>query len=126
VPLEFPRVDERVVGRRHRWGWASEVRRGDGANGFGGRLVRIDGATGEAQPIDLGAGRLSGEWVMVPREGDAAEDDGWLLSLVYDAARDRSELVVLSAGEPETGPVATVKLPGRVPMGFHGNWVPAS
>ena len=34
---------------------------------FGGRLVRIDGATGDAQLVDLGAGRLGGEWVMVPR-----------------------------------------------------------
>ena len=48
VPLEFPRVDERVVGRRHRYGYATEVGRADGGNGFGGRLVRIDGATGDA------------------------------------------------------------------------------
>lgn len=27
VPLEFPRVDERVVGRHHRWAYATEVPR---------------------------------------------------------------------------------------------------
>jgi carotenoid cleavage dioxygenase len=126
VPLEFPRVDERVVGRRHRYGYATEVSRTAGVNGFGGRLVRIDAATGDAVPIDLGPGQRSGEWVMVPRHAGAAEDDGWLLSLVYDPAVDRSDLVVLSATDPSAGPVATVKLPGRVPMGFHGNWIPAT
>ncbi len=60
---------------------------------------------------------------MVPRDAAAAEDDGWLMSYVYDNATDRSDLVILAAADPAAGPVATVHLPGRVPMGFHGNWV---
>ncbi len=124
VPLEFPRVDERVVGRRHDIGWASAVGQEDGTNSFGGRLVRVDGATGDAVVIDLGPGRLGGEWVMAPRAEGTGETDGWLLSLVYDRAEDRSELVVLDAGDPDGGPVASVQLPTRVPLGFHGNWVP--
>lgn len=123
-PLEFPRVDERVVGRAHRWAYASEVSRAGDENAFGGRLVRIDGKSGETTVIDLGAGRVAGEWVMVPRHETAAEDDGWLISLVHDAGNDRSELVVLPAAEPSEGPVARVLLPNRVPLGFHGNWVP--
>jgi carotenoid cleavage dioxygenase len=122
-PFEFPRVDERLVGRPHRWGWGTEVSRGDRDNGFGGRLVRIDGKTGSTELIDLGAGRLGGEWVMVPRHDAAAEDDGWLVSLVSDRDADRSELVVLPAQDPADGPVARVLLPTRVPVGFHGNWV---
>ena len=122
IPLEFPRVDERLVGRRHRVGYASEVRRSGSEIDFGGRLVHIDGD--EVRPIDLGPGRLSGEWVMVPRTPDAAEDDGWLLSFVYDRATERSDLMILAADDPAAGPVASVKLPVRVPAGFHGNWVP--
>ena len=126
VPLEFPRVDERVVGRRHATGWASGVRDDHGRPGFGGHLVRIDGATGDARSIDLGPGRLSGEWVMVPRAAGAGEEDGWLLSLVYDQATDRSELVVVAAEDPDAGPLARVLLPTRVPLGFHGNWLPTA
>jgi carotenoid cleavage dioxygenase-like enzyme len=125
LPLEFPRVDERVVGRRHGVGWASAVRDVDGRSDFGGQLVRIDGATGDARRVDLGAGRLGGEWVMVPSGPDAAEDDGWLLGLVHDQGEDRTDLVVLAAADPDGGAVATVQLPTRVPLGFHGNWVPA-
>src|SRR5262249_33086773 len=102
LPLEFPRVDERVVGRRHTVGRASAVGRDDDGNDCGGRLVRIDGATGATTTIGLGPGRLGGEWVMVPR-GDG-EDEGWVLSLVYDRAADRSDLVVLDAGDPAAGP----------------------
>ena len=124
-PMEFPRVDERLVGRPHRWGYGSAMRgAGPASNQFGGDLVRIDGKTGDVQRIDLGPGRFAGEWVMVPRHADAAEDDGWLLSLVHDAATERSELIVLPAADPAGGPVARVLLPNRVPLGFHGNWVP--
>jgi len=124
--FEFPRVDERLVGRPHRWGYGATVRH-DGAahdNAFGGELVRIDGKTGDVTTISLGAGRAAGEWSMVPRHPDAAEDDGWLVSLGYDKATDRGELVVLPAADPSDGPVARVLLPNRIPVGFHGNWVP--
>jgi carotenoid cleavage dioxygenase len=123
-PMEFPRVDERLVGRSHRWGYGSEIRRDGDENGFGGNLIRIDGKSGDMTRIDLGAGRTGGEWVMVPRHDGAAEDDGWLMTLVHDAGTDRSELVVLPAADPADGPIARVLLPNRVPLGFHGNWVP--
>ena len=122
--FEFPRVDERRVGRPFRWGYGTETVVEATGNEFGGRLVRVDATTGEASVVELGPGRVSGEWVMIPRHTDAAEDDGWLMSLVHDAHTDRSELVVLAADAPDAGPVARVELPVRVPVGFHGNWVP--
>ncbi|HLT16110.1 MAG TPA: carotenoid oxygenase family protein, partial [Acidimicrobiales bacterium] len=124
VGFELPRVDERVVGRRHRVAYGTEVAHGEGGNAFGGRLVRVDGRSVDVALVDLGPGRIGGEWVMVPRHPGADEDDGWLLSFVYDAATDRSELVVLPAADPTAGPEARVLLPNRVPAGFHGSWVP--
>jgi carotenoid cleavage dioxygenase len=61
--------------------------------------------------------------VFVPRSDDAAEDAGWVMSLVYDAGTDRSDLVILDAQDFAGEPVATVHLPQRVPFGFHGNWI---
>ncbi|MET0666185.1 MAG: carotenoid oxygenase family protein, partial [Acidimicrobiales bacterium] len=49
---------------------------------------------------------------------------GWILSYVYDASTDRSDVVILAADDFTGDPVATVHLPQRVPFGFHGNWVP--
>jgi carotenoid cleavage dioxygenase-like enzyme len=49
---------------------------------------------------------------------------GWLMCYVYDAARDRSEFVVLDASGVAAPPVAAVPLPARVPLGFHGNRMP--
>ena len=54
----------------------------------------------------------------------SAEDEGWVLSVVYDAREDRSDLVILDATDFGGDPVATVALPQRVPFGFHGIWEP--
>jgi carotenoid cleavage dioxygenase len=59
----------------------------------------------------------------VPRENPVSEDDGWLMSYVYDATTDSSEFVILDARDLSVPPVARVILPQRVPFGFHGNWI---
>jgi carotenoid cleavage dioxygenase-like enzyme len=53
-----------------------------------------------------------------------AEGEGWVLSVVYDATTDSSDLVILDATSFAGPPVATVHLPDRVPFGFHGSWLP--
>ena len=58
----------------------------------------------------------------MPRSPDAAEDDGWLLSLVYSAPEHRSRLVVLDARDVESDPVAVAHLRHHVPLGFHGTF----
>ena len=117
---EFPRHDERLLGRRHRFGYAVAVHEpfDQGAG------LKHDLAAATTEVHDYGPGRHTGELVFIPRSRDAAEDDGWLLSFVYDENTDRSDLVILHAQEFEGDPVATVHLPQRVPFGFHGNWVP--
>jgi carotenoid cleavage dioxygenase len=118
---EFPRVDERLVGRRHRYGYAPRFLEGD--DGLGpSELLKHDLDRGTTQAAAFGAGREPGEFVFVPRSADAAEDDGVLMGFVYDAATDRSDLVLLDAAG--LGTVATIQLPVRVPNGFHGNWIP--
>jgi carotenoid cleavage dioxygenase len=117
---EFPRVDERVVGRRHRYGYAAKV----GAGFVHGPLLKFDLQAGTTSVHDFGPGRVTGEGVFVPRGPDAGEDDGWVMSIVYDGESDTSDLVLIDA-QDFTGPeVASVRLPQRVPVGFHGNWVP--
>lgn len=118
--IEFPRHDERLLGRRHRYGYAAEY----GPGGTHGAAHKHDLGTGAVELHDFGPGRQTGEVVFVPRGEDSAEDDGWLLSYVYDAATDRSDVVILHAQDFTGAPVATVHLPQRVPFGFHGNWVP--
>jgi carotenoid cleavage dioxygenase len=120
-PQEFPRVDERLVGRRHRYGYAMLTVPDGDISGDG--LVKHDLVAGRTTVVNLGSGRQGSEFVFVARGPDAAEDEGVLLGFVYDATTDRSDLAILDAQTLES--VATVHLPTRVPHGFHGNWTPS-
>lgn len=121
---EFPRVDERVVGRRHRFGYtAGNSPEAQGNFDLADTVIRHDLEAGTTDVRTFGAGDRVGEFVFVPSSHDAAEDDGTLMGLVYHASSDTSDLVLLDAATLETA--ATVQLPVRVPFGFHGNWVPA-
>ena len=116
--IEFPRTDERRTGSAYRYGYAVAV----GGDGQGSKELRkFDLQTGTSVDHSFGPGCVPGEMVFVP--GGAAEDAGWMVGYVYDAARDRSSFVVLDASNITAPPVAVVPLPVRVPLGFHGNWI---
>jgi carotenoid cleavage dioxygenase-like enzyme len=122
---EFPRVDERVVGRRHRYGYSAmldENEKEQAGLEMGSALFKHDLSTGASETRRLKGG--AGEAVFVPESATSGEDDGYVLSLVFDAERQASDLVVLHSQDFTGDPVAVVHLPVRVPYGFHGNWVP--
>jgi carotenoid cleavage dioxygenase len=122
-PQEFPRVADRVVGRRHRYGYATHFGIDDAGIQLGG-LLKHDLQAGTAETRSFGRGTHASEGVFVGASDGAGEDEGWVLSIVYDEGRDASDLVVLDATDFTGSPVATVHLPQRVPFGFHGSWVP--
>lgn len=79
-------------------------------------------------------GHYTQEARFVPRRNGTSEDDGWLLTYVFDestqltaegeAKEDAcSELWIIDA-KSMAEVVAKIRLPQRVPYGFHGNWVP--
>jgi carotenoid cleavage dioxygenase-like enzyme len=119
---EFPRVDDRLAGLPARFGHATAAEV-PGSGPVPGALLRYDLLTGAAARYDFGPGRTPGEAAFAPAD-DRPGGPGWLITYVYDAATDKSDLVVLDAEDISAGPVATVHLPQRVPYGFHGNWLP--
>jgi carotenoid cleavage dioxygenase len=117
---EFPRLDERLVGRPYRFGYTAGF--SEGAV-FGG-LLQQDLRDGKVRVHHEGPARHFMEPVFVPVSPDSAEDDGYVFAFVYDASSNRSDVVILHAQDFESGPVATIHLPERVPYGFHGSWLP--
>ncbi|WP_124712541.1 carotenoid oxygenase family protein [Mycolicibacterium nivoides] len=116
---EFPRVDERLVGLPHRYGYTVGIN--VGPDGAPTSILRHDLRDGGTERVEFGPGREPGEFVFVPAGPDADEDEGVLMGFVYDRAENRSDLVLLDG--QTLAPVGTVHIPVRVPHGFHGNWV---
>ncbi|MBT2232854.1 carotenoid oxygenase family protein [Nonomuraea sp. NEAU-A123] len=107
--IEFPTFNDALLGRASRYLYTV----GEHSNS----IVKYDHQTGAAQVRETGDD--TGEAVFVAAEGARAEDEGWLLSVVTTG--DRSELLVLDA--TDLSDVASVRLPQRVPAGFHGTWL---
>ena len=76
----------------YRFGYSVAVR----GNGFPS-IIKHDLDTGTSTTFEFGAGRHGAEPYFVAREDAKAEDDGYLMTFVYDEATGKSELVVLNA-----------------------------
>jgi all-trans-8'-apo-beta-carotenal 15,15'-oxygenase len=120
-PIELPRVSPRVDAEPHRFVY-SACFPARAQEGMHTTLLRLDTATDELHSYDPGPSRFAGEGVFVPRPGGSTEDDGWVLTMVYDARDDRSALEVLDARGIGDGPVASCRFDHPVPFGFHGAW----
>jgi Retinal pigment epithelial membrane protein len=84
--------------------------------------VKIDVASAATEATELGTGRFPSEPVFVPRGRSDREDDGYLLSLPYDATVDRSFVAILDALEPSHGPLTRVWFDHHIPRPSHGTW----
>jgi carotenoid cleavage dioxygenase len=122
---EFPRVNDDLAGRPTRYLYNCQARTWEFEFEFHG-VVKYDVETGASQERYYAESEVSGEHVFAPDPDGTAEDDGWLLSFVTDRATDTTDLVVLDARDIEADPVARVRIPRRVPLGFHANWLPDS
>lgn len=75
----------------------------------------------------FGGGCFGGEPIFVGRQRenpDAEEDDGYVMNIVHNENTKESRLVVMDAKSADLNVVAAVRLPRRVPYGFHGLFVP--
>ncbi|NRQ35836.1 dioxygenase [Nonomuraea sp. NN258] len=114
-PVEFPTLDDELVGRDARYLYAVTGR----------EIVKYDRVGGRFTEHPMPEATVTGEAVFVPAtSGPRREDDGWLISITTTADGSASRLLVLDASDVAAGPVATVELPRGVPAGFHGSWFP--
>lgn len=115
--LELPRIDYgRQNERRHRYVWGIEP----GEGGFVERIVKVDVDDGDGIAWSR-PGNYPSEPVFVARPGGKAEDDGVLLSVVLDAERATSSLLVLDAASLEE--IASAEVPHHIPFSFHGQFM---
>ena len=124
---EFPRINEALTGGRHRFGYTVGIEGGFvAAAEMSTSVYKHDYAAGSTRVAALDPDLLMGEVCFVPNPpgggagGAGAEDDGILMGYGYHRGRDEGQMLLLDAQTLES--VATVHLPQRIPMGFHGNW----
>ena len=119
---EFPRHNPGYEGRAHRFSYVAGRHT---LGSFYDGITKLDLETGH-EHTHHGAepGNSFCEPVFAPDPDGGSEDDGWLLTVEYQAALHRSRLVVLDARDVAAGPRFTAELNHHLPQGFHGNFHP--
>jgi all-trans-8'-apo-beta-carotenal 15,15'-oxygenase len=119
---EFAMVNPEREGLSCRYGWMAVAERETGNDPLQA-IKKLDLQSGQRQVWSAAPRGFVSEPLMVPRPGATAEDDGWVLCLVWNGARSASDLVILDAAS--LAEVAVLELPLAVPYGLHGSWSPA-
>jgi carotenoid cleavage dioxygenase len=124
--IQFPRPDDRLMTKKSRQSFANiNLKSRDGRVEGMDAVLRFDTEKGTEDYYHFGPGSAAGELVFAPRLGSSGEADGYAMTLVHRAGSPTSELAIFRAEEIAGGPVATVRIPFRVPSGFHCNYYSA-
>ncbi|MFM7350412.1 MAG: carotenoid oxygenase family protein [Erythrobacter sp.] len=124
--IQFPRPDDRLMTRKTRQSYGNmNLHSLDGRVDGMDAVLRFDTASGKEDYYHFGKGSACGELVFAPRVGARDEADGYAMSLVHRAGAPTSELAIFAATDIAAGPIATVRIPFRVPSGFHCNYYSA-
>ena len=119
--VEFPRVDPRVVARRYRYAYVADNPPGR-AQGLQQRITRVDVESGATVSHDFGPDGYVGEPVFAPTGADGDEDEGVVLTFVFDAIERRTAIVGLDARHISGRPLFVARLKHHVPFALHGQF----
>eukprot|EP00457_Paulinella_chromatophora_P001795 gb/GEZN01001797.1/.p1 GENE.gb/GEZN01001797.1/~~gb/GEZN01001797.1/.p1 ORF type:complete len:552 (+),score=44.05 gb/GEZN01001797.1/:890-2545(+) len=123
VKCEFPVTALEKQGRYSRYIYC--VRMGPPAPGHMDALIKYDMETGKHWIHKFADGMFGGECIFVKDHNELAEDAGYLMTFTHNEKTGISEFYLIDAQSMDATPVARVRLPTRVPYGFHGTWVSA-
>ncbi|MDX2271307.1 MAG: carotenoid oxygenase family protein [Cyanobacteriota bacterium] len=121
--VEFPTIHPRTVGGSHRYIYIGATH-AIGKNAPLQAILKVDVKTGQQELHSFAPRGFVGEPVYVPRPGSTAEDDGWVIVLVFNAATQRSMVAILDAQSFSKKPLALLHLKHHVPYGLHGMFTP--
>ncbi|XP_008439625.1 9-cis-epoxycarotenoid dioxygenase NCED2, chloroplastic [Cucumis melo] len=121
VNLEAGMVNKTRVGRKSRYAYLAIAEPWPKVSGF----AKVDLVTGEVKKHIYGGRKFGGEPFFLPKDenskAEEEEDEGYILAFVHDERTWKSEVQIVNAKDLKVE--ATIKLPSRVPYGFHGTFV---
>ncbi|KDP37985.1 hypothetical protein JCGZ_04628 [Jatropha curcas] len=121
VNLEAGMVNRNRLGRKSQYAYLAIAEPWPKVSGF----AKVDLFTGEVKKHIYGDKKYGGEPFFLPRDPNSEnEDDGYILAFVHDEKKCKSELQIVNAINLQLE--ASIKLPSRVPYGFHGTYINSS
>lgn len=123
--VEFPSYNSQETGRYTKWAYLVD---------HDPNILRWTGI----RKMNTDTGESVGEWSdghedcwysepwFAPADNPKSEDHGYVVTFCWNAKTKVQELQVFDALDINKGPVARIKLPRRLPPGFHACWMKPS
>lgn len=121
---EFPVLNPKYVTQNYRYAYMGAIAKESG-NAPLQSILKLDLHNKTHEIHSFAPRGFVGEPTFIAHPDAIAEDQGWLVVLVFDAASDRTNIVILDAQNITAPPKATIHLKHHVPFGLHGNFTPA-
>ncbi|XVF89185.1 hypothetical protein PTKIN_Ptkin19aG0109700 [Pterospermum kingtungense] len=142
-PMEFPMINGAFTGVKNKYGYIQvchcESSSAKGMGRFSG-LAKLyfdeQQNTGTSWDENRVEGLIKVEYHMfeentyctgaafVPKEGGVEEDDGWIITFVHHENANVYQAHIIDTKNFSSKAVAKITIPGRVPDGFHGAFMP--
>lgn len=119
---EFPTLNPHKVGRDYRYLFIGAAHNDTGRNAPLQGILKLDLQTGKRELHSFATSGYVSEPVFVAKPNGTREDEGWILTLVYDGSKHRSDLVILDGENIQGDAVARLHLQHHIPYGLHGSW----
>ncbi|KAJ9198734.1 hypothetical protein DTO021D3_5692 [Paecilomyces variotii] len=128
---EFARIDERFMGKRYSHFWQLLIegtRPYDGAKcsspagGLFNCLGHFNWDTGERDVWFAGPTSTLQEPVFIPKK-ESQEGVGWVICFANRLDEMRNDILLFDSLNVAQGPIAIIRLPMKLGLGVHGNWV---
>jgi len=118
---EFPTIHPDKVGRNYRYLFIGAAHNSIG-NAPLQAILKLDLETSDRQLYSFAPSGYVSEPIFIPKPESKTEDDGWIITLVYDGNKHRSDVVILDGLDLNKGAIARLHLKHHIPYGLHGNW----
>ncbi|PSR91264.1 Carotenoid 9,10(9',10')-cleavage dioxygenase [Actinidia chinensis var. chinensis] len=140
--VEFPMINENFIGVKNKFGYTQVV---DSIASSNSGMAKYGGLAKlyfeEPEPEFSSRERCCEDFIkveyhkfeentfcsgasFVPRQTGLEEDDGWIITFVHNEDTNISYVYVIDTKKFNSDPVAKIRLPSRVPYGFHGAFMP--
>jgi len=117
---EFPTIHPETVGQPYRYLFMGTAHQSRG-NAPLQAILKYDWQTQQRYIWSAAPRGFISEPIFVPKPNAQTEDQGWVLTLIYNAVHHRSELIILEATNLQE--IARLALKYHIPYGLHGSWV---
>jgi carotenoid cleavage dioxygenase-like enzyme len=110
--VEFPVIHPSYLTKKNQYSYYMESESG---------IVKFNHETKKILKFKLDENFSMGEAIFAPKTNWKDEDDGYLMTFVYDEKNETSTFQILDAKDLTL--TCTIDLPRRIPFGFHGTWI---